>query len=1006
MPFYRDIKVSRNRWGGSRNATPGTRRPFQFAACISSPGFPATTLNPERDDDEKNFNCHGVLSGDSCTSWTQEFRDQYPLRNTTELPRAVDENKPRPTPTEYLSKALRNTGHPLGNNDQLTRVVDPSFVNLDRPASKLLLSRQQGPRSTAGRPGRLCLQTILGEYLRLVDSCLSHTGNTNHADGLDIALNEVFRPDNYNYLKIRGYEVADVAAWAWVLKSQNSHQATLRLFMLEADYRAQHGTDAPGVPPFIPLFLLKQQRLSAHTFRLLLIYSLHLISGKSLPAVTSLVGGDRIRIDPIPENFHPKIDPTTGMTFVVRLIRHARLVWPRALLTIARAFARFLTTPNTDKSATVLRAQRADRFRTEKFNSCLWLLSLPTNIAPFRSTSIQQQAQFELLRAMAAYQPVLPVTRKGYRAVVAIQLAHKKTADERQSAELKAPSWPPWKEAKLGIDAQRGNEGMVSRAMHVLSQMREAGYSHQVWEEISAILAGWDTDRSPTVQTRTLVRRPQYVSFARRHDPNNYTIWVARIRATRTVREAWACFLSYQDHNLPPKGAIYAAMAEKLIYRRKAIQSGFDRTSHALPGDSPEVHPEPASARDLIYVHTEPPTLEEFLEQMLSKGFRPSRRFLALLFQSAPSLQAGLHYLRCSDLTEDQVTLLSTVWSQPHEYETPNIAPLLALPDFVFASFIRFLCVHSGLSGSTATARDTLTTDRFPVIMADRALNGPKTTLFALGEEESGTQHPRALWHAIQLTRLRPACTPAWTHILSALTRERLSKPYRQRNRSFQRIIIWHEILQVLSWMREHDVELGMEGFVPSAAIKHPEAVAESVRILQRATSHNPVMKTDGDDHFDAMVRTALHVLKGQFDHLVLPASRTSGLAERSIFTVDDATDSAICVPTLLHAPSPAMLHAFVRALGTVGDDDGLMHLLHWMSQSAAQLQETAEEHLNGERLMRRTLVAIRVFLERLQRRSVDGARVPSGSIQEAYDLVSRTPWEWPSDAEVEEYQQ
>ena len=51
---------------------------------------------------------------------------------------------------------------------------------------------------------------------------------------------------------------------------------------------------------------------------------------------------------------------------------------------------------------------------------------------------------------------------------------------------------------------------------------------------------------------------------------------------------------------------------------------------------------------------------------------------------------------------------------------------------------------------------------------------------------------------------------------------------------------------------------------------------------------------------------------------------------------------------------------------------------------------------------MRRTLVAIRVFLERRQQQ-ID-TRVPSDLIVEAYDLISRTGWDWPSDAEVAEY--
>jgi hypothetical protein len=162
-------------------------------------------------------------------------------------------------------------------------------------------------------------------------------------------------------------------------------------------------------------------------------------------------------------------------------------------------------------------------------------------------------------------------------------------------------------------------------------------------------------------------------------------------------------------------------------------------------------------------------------------------------------------------------------------------------------------------------------------------------------------------------------------------------------------------------------------------------------------------LKSENQDNgdFEALLRHALHVLKDQFDHLVLPASKSSAHAERSVFA-DKASNSPLTVPSILHIPSPGTLHVFVRALGCVGDDEGLLYLLHWMGQSADQLKEAAEEHSNGHKMMRRTLTAIRVFLERQHRMDT---RVPSDLVmQEAYDLISRTGWDWPSDAEVEEY--
>jgi hypothetical protein len=905
----------------------------------------------------------------------------------------------KPKPAEYLSKALRGAGHALGN-DQSNAFYGAQLAHGGQIVR------------TVGRPKKPSLPVLLGEYIREVDPLLSSTSNNRPGSKLDTALNEVFRKKSHDYLTSRGYDVADVTAWAWIMKSRNPHQAMVRLFLLESD-SARSALNTPRIPAFIPLHLLRQQHLDAHTFRLLLIYSLHLMSGQPLPVGfnPAIVPEDITEL--LPEDFYPRIDSGTCMILVVRLIRHARRVWPQALLTIARAFARFLAVSRTgEPEKSVLAARHQDRVKTTQFNNCLWLLSLPAKLAPYRSTSIQQQAQFELLRAMAAHTPVLPVSRQGYRAVVAVQLAHKKTHEERQSAELKAPSWPPWKEEKLGIDSQRGNDGMYSRAMQVLSQMKDAGYSHRLWEDISSILAGWDTDGSPTVQTRAMMRRPKAFPDTHEYNLDHPEVWVSRIRSTRTVREAWACFLSYQDRDLPPKASIYAAMAEKLIYQRITIQNGIEQMNHTLPGDGREVYPEPESARDIIYVPIEPPTLDELINQMLSHGLRPSGRFLGLLLQSASSLQSGLHYLQCSALTEAQISVLSTIRVNSRKYSKLDQEAFQAVPDYVFASFVKLLCTHSDIVSLDVNRGEILTADRFPALVATTRSTGPKTDLLSHVKKYPGHGHyPRGLWHAIQLTKQRRVpYTPAWTHVLSALTRERLSENHGPRSRGLQRVLSWHQALNTMSWMRHRDIELGEEGFriicvsfarAIDAAIKYPGTAEHSFMLLDQTRMSDLKSENQDNGDFEALLRHALHVLKDQFDHLVLPASKSSAHAERSVFA-DKASNSPLTVPSILHIPSPGTLHVFVRALGCVGDDEGLLYLLHWMGQSADQLKEAAEEHSNGHKMMRRTLTAIRVFLERQHRMDT---RVPSDLVmQEAYDLISRTGWDWPSDAEVEEY--
>lgn len=933
--------------------------------------------------------------------------NERPVNSPTKPSHTAKKRTPRSwlTPSEYLSDCLWKGGHALGSDPLSRRGKDYHPVD-----EGYIISPKKHLRRSS-RIVRQSLQTILAKYILQVDPLVQGNDEDANRHALEIALSEVFEPIDLQYLQVRGYSVKDVVAWAWILTSRDNYQASCRMFALEAD-RKENG---PRTPFFIPLLLLKEQSLDPHVFRLLLIHSLHLLTGEPFPSLGQITGSPEtlpVIDDSAPKG--PSIDVTTGMLLTYRLIHHARQNWPETFPTIAQAVARFLMAPNPESGKSSQDDLKDKRFRTKQLNNCLFLLSLPAKAHPFRSSFLQQQAQFELLRAMAAHKPVLPVLREGYRAVVAVQLAHKKTAAERQSADLKAPSWPPWKEERLGIDAQRGNEGLYSRAMNVLSQMQSAGYSPQLWEDISAILAGWDTDGSPTVQTRSLAPPRQCASLESRTNSNHHILWAARIRATRTVREAWACFLSYRDHGLPPKARVYAAMAEKLIFSQKGALDRSDPATLTLPGDGPEVFLEPESARDLIYVHTEPPSLDDFFREMISHGIRPDGRLLALLLLHARNWRSGMAYLHSSNLSKNQILGLCTVWRHPLQYQEEHLEALETLPDVIFGSYIHFLCMHSPLTVAKC-AKDILLMDRMD-FATDIHVDRPIAFLSDSQEHHPRSGHPLAFWQAIQLVKLRqPSSRWAWRKLVSAFhfgSSDALIHTARMKR--YFLILSWHGICQVFDWMRAQGVQPGPDDFqslcvsfsrAVEAGIKQPHLVETAysnvISSSEFATSYDI---NDGRAYFDVMIEEGLSLMKAHFDELV-PVGKTSAVAEQSIFTGESAANESLAIPSLLHVPSYAILHSYVRAMGLVGDDDGLLHLLRWMSQSAGLLNEAAEERLNGHQMMRQTLVAIRVFLQRLHPLAT-GNRIASDSkMEEAYDIVSRTPgWEWPDLAEVEEY--
>lgn len=912
-------------------------------------------------------------------------------------------------------------GHVLGRRPAFSRPIDIRNVETRR-------------KNALKRPGhrkivRLSLQSILAEYIQHATPLISpHSIEGDKNNELDHVLASVFRSENVQYLKKRGYDVEDVSSWAWIVTSETSELAASRLIALETDYRNRRGPNSPGIPSFIYLFLLKpNMRFGLNTFRVLLIRSLQLITGRPLSPTFEAISPWQATQKPDLELSKPRIDLMTCANLVDHLIEHARRVWPEPLPIITHTFAAFLKAEGSQPNVQHIHTDELSRqdqselnkLKTKLANKCLWLLSKPSNIHPFRSIYLHQQAQFELLRAMATHNPVLPISRLGYRGVAAVQIAHKKTEAERQSAELKAPSWPPWKEERLGIDSQRGNEGVRSRAIQVLSQMTEAGYSNHLWEEYNKILAGWDTDGSPTVQTRTLSPRSTNI-LNYRYAENHWELWVARIRATRTVREAWACFLSCRNLSSSPDVEVYHAMAIRLIRGTKLIWTKPNDHSDALPGDGPEAYPEPSSARDIIYVHTEPPTVPEFLDEMRSQGFRFRRRLLALLLQTAQSFQEGMDYLRNSNLSEKEITALCTVWEHEWQYKRYFSDAVKGLPPFLFASFIKFLSRFFSMN-APALSNEVFTSSRPQSLIDMKKRSRPYThrgspdsipvcVLTDQARDYPINYHPGLLFHVIRLLKTYPSHSPrAWEHLMASFAYAKFNRRGRSvRNQSLYRITVWYATVEVLGWMQERNVEssspeifhLLCRGFTQAvdAGAAHPHFldIAFELRDQSPTPPSNP-------EPLDTLIENGLPLLKQKFDGMVLPNQQGSIIAQGSGTAADHTEDSFQGIPPLLHIPSYATLHTFARALGAVGDDEGLLDLLRWMSRTSVSLDEVADEQLNGSWMRLQTLLAIRVFLERLHGNAVNSA--DSAKVQEAFDIVSQTPgWTWPDDEEVDSY--
>ncbi|KAL5045665.1 hypothetical protein BDW71DRAFT_77050 [Aspergillus fruticulosus] len=902
--------------------------------------------------------------------------------------------------------------HPSPSDDLIDRIQDKvlyheveNWTISGKSREPLIAPLTSAQRSISRRKYKRTLQGITADFIQHVEPVLR---NWKDPSKLDRKVRGILRFSDFDYLESRQYDITDVVTWAWVLMSNTTYDATLRIFLLETEGPGKETVPHRNIPVFIPLLLLRQE-LDLKTFRLLLVYSLHHIIMAS-------------------------IDPDTCAKFVVRLFSHARRLWPEALLPIAQAFRFYL------------RNYRRYRFKfvMAKLDRFIQLLALPPGPRPYVSASVRQQAQFELLKAMAEMHLASSVTRRGYQALAAVQLAHKKTAAEREFAKLKTPSWPPWKEERSGIDSTKGAEGTKSRAMRVISQMREAGHPRSLWEDVAGILAGWDTDNSPTIQTRAVVRRPKHLLGPSRQE-NHPAIWEARIRSTRTVREAWAAFTAYESRARQPHAAVYYAMGEKLVFvRKERIKRHMAKdiqTSLALPGDGPEVFPEPASARDWIYTSTDPPRLNHFLRRMISQGIRPSGRFLALILQHAPTFHDALHYLSCSDLSNQQLMALLSVDEEILDNDGEYKKVLNELPEYLFSAFIRLLCRCSAVTKRyLPQAGDTQLAQCFPILTSNWAKSQSQSpTLFAYAAQSRDTREPlnsKLLTHAIRLVRKRDSRNPqGWVQLLAGLCSNRIvSHNSNNCRRHTEMLLVWHEVLEVTNWMAERNIDMGSEGFqilcqsfyrAVAAGVKDETLTKQGWGIVAEAAQRRKVQPKVDPSGFEDFVNSGLTTLKRQFDRLVLVEPKTYILFDSFRESLEKQTGSKVTVPAMHDVPSPAVLHAFVRALGLAEDSDGLLNLLRWMSQHALTLKKRSDEHTNGDMLMRRTIVAVRTFLEGYWGRrrpapvtyepdfadhpapsDYDVRKFSDPALQEAYDIVTTTEvWgSWPRDEEVWEY--
>lgn len=896
----------------------------------------------------------------------------------------------------------------------LSYIRNPMLLALDRKEAikeardaekEATIIREKGTR-------RINLKDLLVQYLRHVEPILKYQARLEHPNfaskEMDDALLKVFNDDNTKFLGRRGWDVTDLMNWTWVLTSETTERAATRLLAVVHQGFTKVG-GGRSIPQFVFTFLLRRRNLSAQALRSLLIYAWELIKESEsllerLPPFDKLategLQGESLKTTRI---IRSAGDDELGMRenvfmiIIIRLLRSARKVWPPACASIVALTNQYLDGLNFREGVsqrTVLTSEDTAQL-SYMYNTLLKLVALPASLAPFQSAFHQQRAQFSLLRRMNEFQPPLIVDRRGYRAVVSMQLRHKKTLKEREWAQMKARSWPPWKEEKLGIDADINVEYGVSRALQALRRSWEAGYAPDDWDAAGSIFAGWDTDGSPTIQTRAV----HAVHDHHERRTKDAQIWASRIRSTRTLDEAWSCFLSYKDQKSKPSGAfyVYHQMFEKIVYDAKRSPTGSANPSSAdfpdeqppLPGDGLEVLAVPESPREAVYVRRPPPTIDEFVEIMARDNIRPAKRLLGTMLTNAPTLERGLQYLEASTMPKTSILALS----DEKLPSTPEAqAALESIPPYLFSAYIKLLTRFSPrrLDKTNAGQIDFLQNP------SDSAQSLPLAT-------SSNSILTNPLVKAIQLVLARkPLYRPTWYNLIRALCGPRVVTDVVSRfvDQDFQDIKTWQMTCHLLNEMLEIDLTMDLDGF-QLLCLGLEKAIFASERLVRNPHSRrrNNDPGNDTQPYVDHILSTGLPLLKGIFKDVV---RSTSMQEEIPVFLTKEKSEidasveaqgalksdevekeieedsehgsmteprgflpPACLLPKLLEVPHPACLHAFVRVLGLRRDYDGLLDLAEWISLYADDINAVIDEKRNGYRMMRRCLTAIRVFMER-----------------------------------------
>lgn len=796
---------------------------------------------------------------------------------------------------------------------------------------------------------------------------------------------EAIATETLKILVYRGYILKDFAVWNWILTGKTALEAALRLQLIRRP-QCEAAADLGRVPLFVFQRLLLRNDMSAEALSIFIQQIWQLLNSKNQQhnrcahTEQNLVSGTMKSIG---------LDELS--TIIVRLLRHVRKVWPAAITNIAELWVTHAQNTGTNISRLSFH-----------YNRILQLIALPSDESPYQSLHHRQRAFFILFRRMIDPSLQLVISREGYRALVQIQLAHQKTASEREWALLKGLTWPPYKEDRTGMDVDIQSESGVSRATRVLRDAAARGYGPKEWENAAAIIAGIDDDQSPTIQTRSTkvmvslssIPRCSVPSLApgrehragyicKKSRPQAIASWIARIKATRTLQEAWMCFLACRDQGTPMIPRLYEVIFEKVIYngkRKQEIRNGDDvgaqvsSTSKqcAMPGDGREVAQSDVSHNQAVSTREPLPTPNSLFEHMLGHGVRPNGRLLELLLTHAQSYKEGVEFLQQSILHDSvKAALLSLQARTANDATTSDGTLLKTVPDWLFAAWISLLC------------------------RAAETTNVPDNQIAQIDKRR------KHLEQAFRLVQIRlPMYRPPWNALLSLLSRHGSKVAVDKRWWLPPAVIKFDTARRLLDSMDSLGLVMDFTGFSYLCAI-----------VINANAATDLLPETEKE------VQEGVEIVKTRFAKMVRPSSHLNTTARLSNYCSLDVRDSdynslgndgLASLPRLFQTPHPVDLHVYIRCLGHHHDWDGLADLIHWLAEYADEIITEAKETANGLLMFRRCFTALRAYggneFPELSKEQLERYGSKLESLRDVMHAREDDWGGWPTDEEAERY--